>query len=68
MLASPGPPRLCSRPRSSFRATPRIQPSTMTETPLGKPLSASGRVAPPDDVHAAMSELIKTDFGEVISA
>lgn len=66
MLASPGPPRLCSRPRSSFRATPRIQPSTMTETPLGKPLSASGRVAPPDDVHAAMSELIKTDFGEVI--
>ena len=29
-------------------------------------MSVSGRITSPDDVHAALSELIRTDFGEVI--
>lgn len=32
----------------------------------GKQVGAPGGDAPPDDVHAAMSKLIRTDFGEVI--
>ncbi len=62
MLVPQRPPHLS--PLSGDAAYRRR--STMTETPSGKPMSAYGRVALPDDVHAALSELIRTDFGEVI--
>lgn len=38
----------------------------MRDDPKGRPPNTSGGEVPPDDVHAALSKLIRTDFGEVI--